>query len=143
MFLQSKGMPETFEHLRTRLKIEETRLLNWGENVGLVEELLEHPSHALQLNRNLILDILVQVQNAFKGCIKVETKFSGIIAGDAGKGKASTSKKSSFLRKTLAILEKPARITASLQWMMIKEEEFESLIGKLIGYNDAVWSTLR
>jgi hypothetical protein len=143
MFLQTKDMPKTFEHLHTRLKIEETRLLNWGENVGLVEELLEHPSQALQLNRNLILDILVQVQSAFKGCIKIETKFSGIVAGNTTKGESSASKsKRSFLRKTLAILEKPARIPASLQWTMIKEEEFESLIGKLIGYNDAVWSLL-
>ncbi|KAE9363337.1 hypothetical protein N431DRAFT_423914 [Stipitochalara longipes BDJ] len=143
MFLETKDMPKKFEHLRTRLYIEETRLLNWGENVGLVEELLEHPSQALQLNRNLILDILVQVQTAFKACIKIETKFGGIIVGNTGKGESLGSKpKKSFLRRTLAVLENPARISASLQWTMIKHEEFESLIGKLIGYNDAVWSLL-
>jgi hypothetical protein len=143
MFLQTVGMPKRFEHLRTRLNIGEARLLNWGESVGLVEELLDHPSQALQLNRNLILDILVQVQSAFKACIKIETRFSDIIVGKAGKREPPTSKpKKSFLRKTLAVLENPARISASLQWAMIKEDEFESLIGKLIGYNDAVWSLL-
>jgi len=143
MFLQTKDMPKTFEHLRTRLKIEETRLLNWGENVGLVEELLESPSQALQYNRNLILEILIQVQSAFKACIKIETKFSGIVAGGAGERESPASKsKRSFLRKTLAILEKPAGVPALLQWTMIKEKEFESLVGKLIGYNDAVWSLL-
>jgi hypothetical protein len=143
MFLQTKDMPKKFEHLRTRLKIEKTRLLNWGENVGLVEELLDHPSQALQFNRNLILDILVQVQSAFKACIKIETKFSDIVVGNTGKGEPSGSKpKRSFLRRTLAVLENPARISASLQWMMVKEDEFESLIGKLICYNDAVWSLL-
>jgi hypothetical protein len=143
MFLQTVGMPKKFEHLRTRLNIEETRLLNWGENVGLVEELLDHPSQALQLNRNLILDILFQVQSAFNACIKIETKFSDIIPGNTGKGESPMSKpKRSFLRRTLAVLENPARISASLQWTMIKEDEFESLISKLIGYNDAVWSLL-
>jgi hypothetical protein len=143
MFLQTKDVPKRFEHLRTRLNIEETRLLNWGENVGLVEELLDHPSQALQLNRNLILDILVQVQTAFKACIKIETKFSSLVVGNTGKGESSASKpKRSFLRRTLAVLENPARISASLQWTMIKEDEFESLVGKLIGYNDAVWSLL-
>jgi hypothetical protein len=143
MFLQTKDMPKRFEHLRTRLRIEETRLLNWGENVGLVEELLDHPSQALQLNRNLILDILVQVQTAFNACIKIETKFSGIVVGNAGKGESSVPKpKRSFLRRTLAVLENPKRISASLQWAMVKEDELESLVGKLIGYNDAVWSLL-
>jgi Prion-inhibition and propagation len=143
MFLQTKDMPKRFEHLRTRLRIEETRLLNWGENVGLVEELLDHPSQALQLNRNLILDILVQVQVAFKACVKIETKFSGIAVGNARKGESSDPKpKRSFLRRTLAVLENPKRISASLQWAMIKEDELEGLVGKLIGYNDAVWSLL-
>jgi hypothetical protein len=136
-------MPKRFEHLRTRLKIEEARLLNWGENVGLVEELLDHPSQALQLNRNLILDILVQVQTAFKACIKIETRFSDIAVGNTGKPDTSKSQpKRSFLRRTLAVLENPVRISASLHWAMIKEDEFESLIAKLIGYNDAVWSLL-
>jgi hypothetical protein len=46
MFVQTVDMPKKFEHLRTRLNIEEARLLNWGENVGLVEELLDRPSQA-------------------------------------------------------------------------------------------------
>lgn len=143
MFVQTKDIPKRFEHLRTRLNIEEARLLNWGENVGLVEELLDRPSQALQLNRNLILDILVQVQTAFKACLKIETRFSEIVVSNTGKGETPKPKpKRSFLRKTLAVLENPTRISASLHWAMIKESEFEGLIGKLIGYNDAVWSLL-
>jgi hypothetical protein len=79
MFVETVDMPKNFEHLRTRLKIEQARLLNWGENIGLVEELLEHPSQTLKLNQNLILDILVQIQAAFKAGVKIESKFGEIV----------------------------------------------------------------
>jgi hypothetical protein len=143
MFVETVDMPKNFEHLRTRLKIEQARLLNWGENIGLVEELLEHPSQTLELNQNLILDILVQVQAAFKACVKIESRFGEIVGEKAGTPASSRPKqKRSFLRRTLAVLENPARMSASLQWALIKEDEFEGLIVKLIDYNDAVWSLL-
>jgi hypothetical protein len=143
MFVETVDMPKNFEHLRTRLKIEQARLLNWGENIGLVEELLEHPSQTLELNQNLILNILVQVQVAFKACVKIESRFGEIVGEKAGTPASSRPKqKRSFLGRTLAVLENPVRMLASLQWAMIKEDEFEGLIVKLIGYNDAVWSLL-
>ena len=136
-------MPKDFEHLRTRLRIEQSRLLNWGEKIGLVEELLEHPSRLLELNQNLILDILIQVQAAFTACVKIESKFTEVLRDKANAPASLKSKhKKSFLRRTLALLENPMRISASLQWSMIKGEEFEGLIVKLIDYNDAVWSLL-
>ncbi|KAH8800318.1 prion-inhibition and propagation-domain-containing protein [Xylogone sp. PMI_703] len=146
IFVESADMPQNFEHLRTRLKIEQARLLNWGENIGLVEELLEHPSQTLRLNQNLILDILLQVQTAFKACIKIESKFGEITGQTKTTSTASSSSKPkqrrSFLHRTLAVLENPARISASLQWAMVKSDEFEGLVARLIGYNDAVWSLL-
>lgn len=143
MFVETVDMPKNFEHLRTRLKIEQARLLNWGENIGLVEELLEHPSQTLKLNQNLILDILVQIQAAFKAGVKIESKFGEIVGEKAGTPASSGPKqKRSFLRRTLAVLESPARLSASLQWAMIKEGELEGLVVKLIGYNDTVWSLL-
>jgi Prion-inhibition and propagation len=139
-------MPAKFQHLRTRLRIEQARLLNWGENIGLLKELMDKPSQTLQLNRNLILDILVEVQAAFRACVKIESKFDAVMAQKptATKAKAPSGKTQprSFLQRTLDVLENPSRLSVQLQWAMIKQDNFEGLIVKLIGYNDAVESIL-
>lgn len=135
-------MPVNFEHLRTRLKIEQARLLNWGEQVGLAEELLENPSRTLRFNQNLILDILVQIQAAFQRCVKIEARFGEKLQKNGMSASSTVKDPKSFLRKTLAVLEKPTRAAASLQWAMIKENDFKTLIIRLIEYNDAIWSLL-
>lgn len=132
-------MPAAYQHFRTRLEIEQTRLLNWGEKLGLVEELLDHPSQILQLNRNLILDVLLEVQSSFKSCIKMTAKYDVHVRPQAVPTGALVNKvKMSFLERTLARLESPAKLSARLQWAMIKQDHFEKLIGQLIGYNDTI-----
>lgn len=71
-------MPTRYQHLRVRLRIEQTRLLNWGERVGLVEDLLATPSKVLQLRRNLFLDLLLEMQALFKECADVVQPFEKI-----------------------------------------------------------------
>jgi len=55
-------MPLEYEFLRTRLRIEQSRFEILGDKIGLAEDLLEGPSRTLKLNRNLILDVLFEIQ---------------------------------------------------------------------------------
>lgn len=61
IFTEATDLPADFQYLRTRLRIEKSRHLNWGEHFGLLEESLEQPSRPLRLQRNLVLDILLEV----------------------------------------------------------------------------------
>lgn len=136
-------MPQSYQHLRTRLRIEQARLINWGESVGLVEELLERPSQVLQLNRNLILDILFEIQAVFKSCVDISEQFDKLAPdGQTPSGKKVGTKPDSLLKRSLAILDKQPQIVARLQWAMIKQNQFEEMIAKLITFNDRIESLL-
>ena len=143
LFLDVTGVPHSYQHLRTRLHIEQVRLLAWGGNVGLVEELLDHPSQVLQFNRNLILDILLEIQAAFKSCVDIGKKYDSFVPqGSTGMSTPLGSKPASYLKKTLAILDKQPKVVSRLQWAMVKQSQFEGLIRKLIDYNDRIESLL-
>jgi hypothetical protein len=143
IYLHASGVPESYQHLRTRLRIEQARLLNWGESVGLVEELLKSPSHVLQLNHNLILDILLEIQAAFKSCVEIGETFDRFVPDELpASGTKLGQKPASFLKRSLAILDKKPKIVSRLQWAMIKQNQFEALIVKLIAFNDRIESLL-
>ena len=72
-------MPEAYKYLQVRLRVEQIRLLKWGEEIGLLEEILDQPSQTLGINQNIILDILLQIQAVFKGCLKLQAKFDKIM----------------------------------------------------------------
>jgi Prion-inhibition and propagation len=119
IFIDAAGMPVNFEHLRVRMRIEQVRLLNWGEKVGILEEMLEQPSVTLQLHRNLVIDILLETQLLFKGCLKIEAIFdnlvplkdvqsSNAIAQNSGHRLERCTNKS--LTKTLKALEKTTEV---------------------------------
>ena len=135
-------MPSKYRHLKTRLRIEQTRLLTWAEKIGLVEELLEEPSRTLAMNRNLIVDILLEIQATFKSVVKVTTIYDQIVPQQELAANGSTRSQISILRRTLDHLENPSKLIARLEWAMIKQEKFEELIVRLIGYNDKVESFL-
>lgn len=59
--MEASDLPADYQYLRTRLRIEQSRHLNWGEQIGLLEDSLEQPSRLLHLHRNLILEILLEV----------------------------------------------------------------------------------
>ena len=139
-------MPAAYQHMRVRLYIEQSRLLKWGEKCGLVEEILDKPSRALQLNRNIILDILLEIQNVLKSCIAVKEKYEQMVqpksVDPAGSEKAFQHRfpktSNSLLLKTLSRLEKTTQLPKRLQWVMVKQDRFESAVHKLIAYNDSI-----
>ncbi|KAK4691704.1 hypothetical protein P7C71_g5352, partial [Lecanoromycetidae sp. Uapishka_2] len=150
IFADAEGMPTEYQHLRVRLRIEQTRLLHWGQKVGLVEELLDEPSRTLLQNRNLIIDILLGIQAVFKECAEHHAKFDHLVpATSSSEEKKLSGEDDSFekrfpresntlLSKTLSYLEKAPQIPRRLQWAAVKKNKFTNSIEKLIGYNDSI-----
>ena len=146
-------MPNAYQHLRVRLRIEQTRLLNWGEKVGLVEELLEEPSRLLQQHRNLIIDILLEIWALFKSCVAIESKYDQLVPQKPVTEQKVTLLEDAFerrfprgaqtmLSKTLNFLEKTSEMPKRLQWAIVKRERFEKLVTKLIDYNTSIEAIL-
>lgn len=163
MFIDVKEMPKEYEHLQTRLRIEQSRCLYWGEKIGLVEEMLDEPSKLLQLNHNLVLDILHQIQTSFRSSLEIGYKYdavanprasasmngpangfvNGVINGSVnGHSEVTTKRKPLLLQKTLNLWEKGGRVASKVEWAMIKKGGFEKLITRLIQYNDRMESFL-
>jgi len=61
------------------MRIEQTRFLEWGDKVGLIEDALDRPSRVLHLNRNLIVDLLLEVQALLKSCATMGSKYDPIV----------------------------------------------------------------
>ena len=140
-----EDMPAAYQHLRVRLRVEQTRLLNWGAKVGLVEQLLDHPSKTLQLDRNLVFDILLEIQALFKDCVKITNKFDHMVPLKQHPAQVEASFDRRFprgtnavLTKILNIVEKAPQAGGRLKWVMVKQEAFKATLEKLIGYNDAI-----
>ena len=118
-------------------------MLNWGEQVGLLEASLETSSIALGLNHNVVNDVLLEIQAAFRGCVDIQVKYNPFIEPPnppAQPRRASTRK--ALLERVLNVSNKSARAATRLQWAMIKKDSFEKLIAKLIMFNDRVESLL-
>lgn len=134
-------MPAAYGFLRVRLRFEQSRLLRWGEKVGLAEELLESPSRVLQLNRNLIFDMLLEIQRLFKKTVKIHAKFDSLVPDrnfPSNTQSALQSPETSFLKRTLKVFNKMPQVPKRLHWAFVKHEEFQGMVEKLIGYNDAI-----
>lgn len=138
-------MPGTYQHLRVRLRVEQTRLLHWGEKVGLVEDLFEEPSNSLQLDRNLVFDVLLEIQALFRSCVKIMDKYEPIVPLKQSDSNIDTFSDGryprgtkSVLKKLLSVAEKTPQLASRLQWAAVKQDAFKSNIEKLIGYNDAI-----
>ena len=131
-------MPAQYHHLRIRLRIEQERLLNWGEKVGLEQERIKNPSRLLQQNGNLIIDIMLEMQATFRETVIIEGTYNQYVPQTAPEA-ISTSDKlrptSTMLEKTLMFLERPQKPMSRLKWAMIKRDKFKTLVDKLIGHN--------
>lgn len=141
LFAEAEDMPAAYGFLRVRLRLEQSRLLRWGEKVGLAEELLDRPSRVLQLNRNVIFDILLEIQGLFKKTVKIQAKFDSLVPEKHLPDQtqlALPSSETSFLKKTLRVFNKLPQAPKRLHWSLIKHDEFQNLVEKLIGYNDAI-----
>ncbi len=157
-------MPQEYQHLRVRLRIEQTRLLRWSQKVDLVEERLEWPSRILLLNRNLIVDVLLCVQAAFRDCVDIQRQYDHLVAGgprmmteerqrlggvkkeeeeeeeegDDGFDNRFPEETSGLLKKALGFAQRVPQMPKRLKWAALKKKEFGGLVEKLIGYNDAI-----
>ena len=135
------GVPASYHHFLVRLRLEQTRLLNWGEKVGLMEDLLDQPSRILRLHRNLILEILLEMQTAFRACLKTKGRYDPLLSTASFPLKSEKEKRTMF-QKTTAFLDKMPQLTARLQWAIVDQEKFSTLVNQLIGYNDSIESLL-
>lgn len=124
------------------MQIEQSRHLNWGEKIGLLEESLNQPSQLLRLHRNLILDILLEVSGCFASCLKVVSRYEEFYPEDQNGPKPSSVKQRRFLEKASSLWRAPGRTATRLRWAMIKHDKFEALITRLVGYNNAMESIL-
>lgn len=132
------------------MRIEQTRFLEWGDKVGLVEDALDRPSRVLHLNRNLIVDLLLEVQALLKSCATMGSKYDSIVelkepvvaGSERSSQKGPPNKTDTLMRKTLGIFEKTKELPERLQWAMVKQKDFETLISRLIGYNDSIENLL-
>ncbi len=143
-------MPAEYQHLIVRLRLEQTRLLNWGEKVGLVEEMLDAPSRILLQNRNIIIDILLDIQALFRDTSAIQIKFDALVpvkAADRGEQDVQFERRfpkgtNTMLNKTLSFLSKAPQVPKRLHWAVLKHDKFEGLIEKLIGYNNSIEALL-
>ena len=142
-------MPDAYQYLRVRLRVEQTRLLNWGEKVGIVEDCFEEPSRSLHFDRNLVLDVLLEIQTLFKSCVKILEKYDPIVPSKQIPSNADVSSdrryppgSKSVLMKVLSLTEKTPQLGRRLQWAVVKQDAFKSNVEKLIGYNDAIEALL-
>ncbi|KAL9616061.1 MAG: hypothetical protein Q9160_009032 [Pyrenula sp. 1 TL-2023] len=149
LYVDATDMPAALEHIRARLRLEQIRLLNWGEKAGLLEEELEQPSMILQLHRNLIIDILLEIQQLLKSCLRIETQYDSLVTAKDTSLSIAEDKSRHRLRgpdrllaRTLRVFEKTTQAPGRLKWAIVERENFETMVSKLISYNDSIVSLL-
>ena len=125
----------------TRLRIEQTRLLRWGEQIGLLQASLEDASATMGFSHNVINDVLLEIQAAFRGCVKIQRKYNPFVEqalpiSPQQRIQDTNSKGKLLLEQALSQASKPSRATSRLQWVIVKQEVFKDLIDKLIAFND-------
>ena len=122
-------------------------MLIWGGQIGLLEASLETGSISLGLNHNLINDILLEIQAAFRGCVDIQAKFDPVtklsnLSSQPKQSQQRVLKRKALLERVLNIPDKSFHAASRLQWAVIKKDSFEKLVGKLIMFNDRVESLL-
>lgn len=116
----------------------------WAQNIGLIGTILERPSRILELNRNLVLDVLLQIQGAFHSCLAVSSEFEATVRPMVPQdtpaleitGRQHSGNMQNLIRRALNLRDKSMRAKARLEWALIKKESFEKLLKQLIEYND-------
>ncbi|KAI9799617.1 MAG: hypothetical protein M1833_003932 [Piccolia ochrophora] len=157
LLCDAKAMPKNYRYLRTRLKMEESRLLDWSKVAGLLEKGGPQLSGGLIMNRALLLDILTEIQATLNKFGKLEGKYEelrplqhidgvepSLVNGafvaqeDALGGKkkrlpSGTKRAVSFILDTInSIPTAPKR----LKWAQFDQAKFEQLVKRLTDMND-------
>jgi hypothetical protein len=139
LFTEMKDMDMSLHHLKLRLHLEQTRLLRWGKSAGVIGELMDAPSRALKLNRNLILDVLQEIQTVFEQTTKITNKHARIFADTSQGFRNLEGADRDILCRALEKLHTlPRRGFRRLEWASVDKEKLESSIKKLIGLNDTL-----
>ena len=133
----ARDTPSEYHYLRIRLRIEQERLLSWGEEVGLEEERLKHPNRILQQHGYRIIEIMIEVQKAFRESLKIDLLPP---ATETSTGDALSA--DTMLEKTLKFLERVPPTVSQLIWAMVKKDKFRGLVEKLIDYNTYIENLL-
>lgn len=143
------NVPENYHHLRTRYRLEQSRLIHWGDSVGLVEELLDRPSQVLRLNRNLIVDILCEMHALLMSCTETQERFDPLIgtrrtvpAVTAAIQAPKASTRAAIRGGVASLWRGSTQVVARVDWVMIRKDRFEDTLKRLIGYNDRMESFL-
>ena len=97
----------------------------------------------LGLDHNVINDVLLEIQAAFRGCVDIQGKYGSFAepSDRMSQSKKASTRKALFER-VLNISIKSNRATTRLQWAIIKKDLFEQLVGRLIMFNDRMESLL-
>ncbi|ETN38535.1 uncharacterized protein HMPREF1541_06571 [Cyphellophora europaea CBS 101466] len=118
LLVNAAEMPARYQYLRTRLRLEQSRLLNWGEQVGLLEEMLDRPSQALSMSHNMIIDVLLEMQAAFRSCLKVTNKYDSLVIAAAGRQPidSGSTKQAAFMKKARCYWDNASTVGKRLEW---------------------------
>lgn len=147
IFSDAADVPSQYQHLLTRLRIEQTRLLHWGDQIGLLKTPPEATGPTLGFSPNLINDVLLEIQAAFRGCMKIQHKYNPFLEQSDSissheRSTAKRSKRELLLERALSVATKPSRAITRLHWAMVEQDSFKDLINKLITFNDKIESFL-
>ena len=66
-------------------------MLNWSEKISLVEEMLDEPSQILMQSRNVIIDLMLEIQALFIDTKVIESKFDKLVPAKTMAGRPSSS----------------------------------------------------
>lgn len=98
------------------------------------------------MKQNVINDVLLEVQAAFRDCVDIQVKYGSVIHEEiptpTNDSQQKVPRHKSLLYRVLAISGKPTRATGCLQWALVKKDSFKLLIDKLIAFNDRMETLL-
>ncbi|KAI9838187.1 MAG: hypothetical protein M1837_002616 [Sclerophora amabilis] len=164
---EAMDMPAENKHLRTRLQIEQHRLLNWSQVAGLADEQGPRLSTSLQLNRTLLIDILLEIRNLLDNFGKLNGRYDALLpVNDSGgsmrvevggeceshqtsKTPSEGSKSSRFPRGTnkimklaLDTIDNAPSAPKRLRWATFDKEKLTTLLMRLGELNDFMQSLM-
>lgn len=147
IYIDAVDVPEKLRYLKLRMQLEQTRLLNWGEKVGFLEETVEKLNINPCANQLIVIDTLLAIKNLLqKGALAEEDvdgqAFMTITNTRPPPSQPAQKRTKALLTKALQIFEKAGQVPARLSWAVLKQDRFEHLVERLISYNDSIVSFL-
>ncbi|CAM1504616.1 Fc.00g022070.m01.CDS01 [Cosmosporella sp. VM-42] len=148
LLVEADRLPETHEHLRTRLQLEQYRFLDWAVAAGL-DGYECHTHSNWQLNHPALLDSLKETQSLLLSLEKLSTKYR-LVLEPCFPGsqeaplpeKTLAMKHTRLLKSALRLAAKSTTYPTRLRWVAFDGDKFEELLANLTRMNDSVLSFL-